>query len=136
MLLAGCTAPGGAGSHAGELYVVNTQRTLFYSYGPAQSTGPDFALYHGQRLTMLSYEYGFSHVSVAGTGQAGYVPTEDIIPESASARPSPTALPATSHGHHRRGAEYRPPTPAEQSQVPLPEFPESKPAPGAPPFRY
>jgi len=114
--------------------MVNSQRTLFYSFGPAQASGPDYALYHGQRLKMLSYGYGYSHVSVEGTDQTGYVPTEDVAPAPPEALPaaSPTVLP----GHHRHHADSRAPTAAEQSQIPLPDFPESKPPPNAPPFRY
>jgi hypothetical protein len=112
---------------------VNAQRTLFYTWGPAQATGPDFALYHGQRLTMLSYDYGYSHVAVVGTNQSGYVPTEDLVPAPAA---SPSPSPSHSHHRHSASGDFRPPTAADQSQIPLPEFPESKPPPGAPPFRY
>jgi hypothetical protein len=142
MLMGGCLAPAGPGSHAGEPYLVNTQRTLFYSFGPAQTTGPDFALYKGQRLTMLSRSYGYSHVALEGGGQSGYVATEDLVPGPPAPHPSPTATPgASSRSGHRRhaggGSPGRTPSAAEQSQVPLlPEFPESKPPPGAPPFRY
>jgi hypothetical protein len=132
MLLAGCTATGGPGAHAGDPYIVNSQRTLFYSYGPAQASGPDFALDQGQRLTMLSYEYGFSRVAVQGTGQSGYVATEDLAP----APPPPKPAPTPSHTHHRQSDNSRPPTAEEQIQIPFPEFPESKPPPGSPPFRY
>ena len=137
MLMAGCSAPAGAGSHAGEAYLVNSQRTLFYAYGPAQGAGPDFALYKGQRLTMLSYGYGYSHVAVKGTGQTGYVPSEDVAPAPPLPHPSPSASPGGSRARHRAdGTASRPPTGAEQSQIPLPEFPESKPPPNTPPFRY
>lgn len=136
MLLAGCSSPVGPGSHAGEPFMVNTQHSLFYSYGPAQASGPDFSLDHGQRVTMLSYEFGYSHVAVQATGQSGYVPTDDLVPAPPLPKASPSASVA-SGGHHRRGNEdSRPPTPEEESQIPLPEFPESKPPPGAPPFRY
>ena len=89
IFLAGCASVG-PGVHAGDPYMVNTQRTLFYSYGPAQASGPDFALDHGARVTMLSYDYGYSHVAVVGTGQSGYVATEDLIP----ALPLPKSSPA------------------------------------------
>jgi len=133
-LQAGCSSPSGPGSHAGEPYIVNSQRTLFYSFGPAQANGPDFALYHGQQLKMLSYGYGYSHVSIQGTGQTGFVPTEDVAPAPPQARPA--ASPPSPLGHHRHTADSRPPTPSEQSQIPLPDFPESKPPPNAPTFRY
>ena len=115
---------------------MNTQRTPFYTFGPAQTTGADFALYHGQRLTMLSYEYGFSHVAIEGTGETGYVPTEDIAPAPPLPRPSPSAFPSPSAALRQRGVDGRRPTAAEQSRVPLPEFPETEPAPGSPTFRY
>jgi hypothetical protein len=113
---------------------VNSQRTLFYSFGPAQATGPDFALYHGQLLKMLSYGYGYSHVAIQGTSQTGFVPTEDVAP--APPQPRPAASASTPSGHRHHTADSRPPTAAEQSAIPLPEFPESKPPPGAPTFRY
>ena len=138
ILLGGCLAPAGPGVHAGEPYIVNTRRTLFYSYGPAQVSGPDFALNRGQRVTMLSYDYGFSHIAVEGSGKSGYVATGDLAPAPPavhSAYASPSASPGLAH--HRRGGESsRPPTGAEQSQVPLPEFPEAMPPPGSPAFRY
>jgi hypothetical protein len=137
MLLAGCLSAAGPGSHAGEPYIVNSQRTLFYSYGPAQASGPDFALSHGDRLTMLSREYGYSHVAVAATGQSGYVATEDVVAAPPLPTPSPSPGLAGGHSRHRhRGYDSLPPTAGEQSQIPLPEFPESKPPPNAPPFRY
>jgi hypothetical protein len=136
MLLAGCASPGGAGAHAGQTYMVSAPRTLFYSFGPAQATGPDFALPHGQLLTMLSYEYGYSHVAIQGAGESGYVPTEDVSPAAASAaRPAPAASPAARRRHslpnatNATNANIQPP-------VPLPEFPETEPPPGTPPFRY
>ena len=133
MLLAGCSSASGPGVHAGESYVVKTPHTLFYSYGPVQATGPDFALDRGQRVTMLSYDFGYSHVVIEGAGKTGYVATGDLKPAPALAKPSP------SPAHRRRGGyagESRPPTAAEQSRIPLPEFPEAEPPPGSPAFRY
>jgi hypothetical protein len=132
-LLAGCAGPSGPGVHAGDQYVVNSPHTLFYSFGPSQSTGPDFALDRGQRLTMLSYSFGYCHIAVQGSGQTGYVATDDII----LAPPIPKPSPAPSSSRHRRtGADSRPPTPEEEGRIPLPDFPESKPPPDAPSFRY
>ena len=114
--------------------MVNSQRTLFYSFGPAQATGPDFALYHGQQVTMLSYDYGYSHIAIPATGQTGYVATEDLTPAPPGPKPGPaqTASGATHH-RHRKGDVA---DPGGQGQIPLPEFPESEPPPGSPPFRY
>jgi hypothetical protein len=117
--------------------MVTPRSTLFYSYGPAQASGPDFALGHGQRVTMLSYDYGYSHVAVEGTGQTGYVSTDDLVPAPPLAKPSPSPFPAAYRGRNRHGGEdSRAPTAEEQSRIPLPEFPESMPPPSAPPFRY
>jgi len=135
ILLGGCSAPAGPGFHAGEAYLVNSQRTQFYSIGPAQVSGPDFALYHGQRLTMIDYAYGYSHVTVEATGQIGYVPTEDLAPAPPAPHPSPSPSSGAT-AHRRNGNDGRAPTAAEQSKIPLPEFPESEPPPGSPPFRY
>ena len=137
MMLAGCAAQSGAGVHAGEAYIVNTPQALFYSYGPAQASGPDFTIGHGTQLTMLSYEYGYSHVAVAATGQSGYVATNDLAPAppGSTASATPPLLASQSHRRHESG-DSRPPTAEEESQIPLPEFPESKPPADAPPFRY
>jgi hypothetical protein len=129
MFLAGCTAAG-PGAHNGDSYIVNSQRTLFYSYGPAQASGPDFALAQGQRVTMLSYAYGFSHVTVQATGQSGYVATEDLAPAPPPPKPGP------SPAHRHRSADSGPPEDEGPIHIPLPEYPESKPPPGAPAFRY
>jgi hypothetical protein len=137
MLLDGCSTATGPGTHAGDAYMVKSQRTAFYSFGPAQPSGPDFALNHGARVTMLSYDYGYSHVAVEGTRQSGYVATDDLTPAPPLPAPSPSALLALSRARHRHGGdESQLPTPEEESQIPLPEFPESKPPPGAPAFRY
>src|SRR5207302_10998678 len=71
LLLAAC-GTSAKNPHAGERYAVNTSRTQFYKYGPAQATGPDFALYKGQQVTMLRRAFGYSQVTT-DDGQAGYV---------------------------------------------------------------
>jgi hypothetical protein len=136
ILMAGCAASAGPGSHAGEPYIVTSPQSLFYLYGPAQSSGPDFALSKGQAVTMLSRDYGYSHVALQPTGQTGYVATEELAPAPPPVpQPSPSASPAGGrHRHHAAGGPM--PIPAEGSQIPLPEFPESKPPADAPPFRY
>ena len=124
----GCAS--GDGTHAGEKYVVNTQRTLFYKLGPAQSTGPDFALYKGQQLTMQHRQFGFSQV-MTEDGQSGYVATEDLA--AAPPEPKPErALQGPREERQRR--RERAATREEQSQVPAPELPQSAPAGGG--FRY
>jgi hypothetical protein len=116
--------------------MVKTPKTLFYNYGPAQASGPDFALTQGERVTMLSYDYGYSHIAVADTGQSGYVATEDLAPAPPEATPSPTPPLVASRSRRHHGADSRPPTAEEESEIPLPEFPETKPPSTAPRFRY
>jgi len=124
--------PAGPGAHAGEAYLVKARRTPFYRFGPAQAGGPDFALSQGQRVTMLSYLFGYSHVAIEGAGQSGYVATEDLAPAPPRAASTPTV------SHSRRSPSHAALTPpsAGQSQIPFPAFPESAPPPGAPTFRY
>lgn len=123
---AGCTSTGG-NQHAGEPYIVNAQRTSFYEFGPSQNNGPDFALYNGAHVTMERYAFGFSRVKVDENGRLGWVSTDDIAPAPPPPKPSPTPR------HRGHGRE---PTAEEQGPIPLPEFPEAKPPPDAPPFRY
>ncbi|MEA3188495.1 MAG: hypothetical protein QOD99_2325 [Chthoniobacter sp.] len=113
--LMGSCAHRSGGGHAGEKYVVNSQRTLFYRFGPAQSNGPDFALYKGQRLTMLSQQFGYSHITTED-GQLGYVSTEDIAPAPPEPTPSPTPARRKSEPANRATIE-------EQKLVPLPPLP-------------
>lgn len=119
--------------------MVNAQRTQFYRYGPAQGTGPDAVLYKGQKLTMLSYQFGYCHVAT-DDGQSGYVATEDVIAAPPEPKPLPAPAPAFSKKNtaqnRRSKSAGRRPTREEEARVPLPELPETKPPPGAPGFRY
>ena len=132
ILFAACSTSG-PGSHAGENYVVNSQRTSFFKYGPAQASGPDFALTKGQRLTMLSRQFGYSHVAM-DSGQSGYVATEDLAPAPPESNPSPSPTPAPNlnTSAERPERRERAPTREEEAQVPLPDLPQgrSSPAPG------
>ncbi|HEX4085638.1 MAG TPA: hypothetical protein VHY22_12050 [Chthoniobacteraceae bacterium] len=132
LLLAGCATPKGAAYRTGQPYVVSANHCDFYSFGPAQAGGPDFSLSRGQQLTMLSYEYGYSKVSIAGTGQTGWLPTERISPAPHPARPGPT--PAARRRRLFSAGPYTQPTGPQR--VPLPAYPETQPPPGSPPFRY
>jgi hypothetical protein len=130
LLAAGCAT--GPGTNAGKTYAVTTPKALFYRYGPAQASGPDFALSLGERVTMLSYEYGYSQVTIPENNMTGWVPTNDITPAAPLPKTSPAPLLASRSRHHYD--EEIPP--GEQPNAPLPEFPESRPPPGSPPFRY
>jgi len=147
LLLAACAAgPAGVGARAGDSYIVTSQHTLFYSYGPSQATGPDSALPRGQRLVMLSYGYGYSQIAIQGTGQTGYVSSDDISPAPPLPKPTPYSTPATAATPAAAAAtrSHRPtvmddavlPAPGQNQSIPLPEFPASKPPPGSPSFRY
>lgn len=126
--LTSCTS----GTHSGERYAVNSQRTLFYKYGPAQATGPDLALYKGQQITMQSRAFGYSRV-MTDDGQSGYVATEDLIPAPPPPEPSPTPALASARNNSNRtrsnssGQSHgRRPTHEEESQVPEPDLPKLK----------
>lgn len=119
-------------THAGERFMVNAQRTLFYKFGPVQPTGPDLALYQGQRVTMLRRQFGYSHVALE-TGQTGYVATEDMAPAPPDPAPAPTptlataVAPAAGRGSgpqpRRSEPRGRRPTAAEEAAVPPPDLP-------------
>jgi hypothetical protein len=113
--------------------MVSAAHTPYYSFGPAQSTGPDSSLPRGTRLTMLSYEYGYSHIAIVGTGQAGYVPTDDVAPAPPLPRP-PSLPPPVRHRRIMEEAPYPPPPKEDTNELPV--FQDTLPPPGAPPFRY
>ncbi len=133
-ILTGCAGTDtGVGAHAGDAYIVKSAHTLYYSYGPAQASGPDSSLPRGTRLLMLSREYGFSHIAIAGTGQTGYVSTDDLAPAPPLPKPAPLPTPVR---HHRIMEEEPLSTPDNPDKIPLPVFEDTLPPPNAPPFRY
>jgi hypothetical protein len=83
-LLAGC-ATGPSGLDGGR-YAVTAVKAPFYKYGPAQAFGADFALLHGQKVTMVERAFGFSRV-MTDDGISGFVATDEIVP-------SPDPVPA------------------------------------------
>ncbi len=85
-MLGGCStdlAP--AGSH----FVVSVQRAEFYKYGPAQSFGADFVLPQGQRVIMLSRQFGFSRV-MTEDGVSGWIASDEIRPAPPEVRSKQT----------------------------------------------
>jgi hypothetical protein len=72
----------------GARYVVSAPKAFFYKYGPAQTTGPDFALKQGTKVTMLQMSFGFSRV-MTDDGTSGFV-------ASAEVKPAPPEPPASS----------------------------------------
>ena len=79
--LAGCAAPGTAtkAEPVTENYTVIASQTPFYSFGPAQSMGPDFLLKKSAPVTVLRLERGYSWVREAN-GREGYVASDQIAP--------------------------------------------------------
>jgi len=69
------TAPEG-----GKAYVVATEKTAFYRYGPKQGSGPDGELPKDTVVNLIRNSFGFSKIQVPSTGQQGFVSSEDIVP--------------------------------------------------------
>jgi hypothetical protein len=135
IFLAACSTPSGSPSHSGDPYIVKPKGTLFYSFGPAQTTGPDFGLPGGTRLTVLSYEFGYSHVAIPATDKTGFVPTEDLAPAPPTPKPAASPTPASRMASRRHSAAVYLPSNVNDT-APLPELPDTKPPPGSPGFRY
>jgi hypothetical protein len=74
----------------GQVYVVATEKTSFYRYGPQQGNGPDSELPKDTLVKLIRNSFGYSKVQVAATGQQGFVASEDIM------RASPTLIAALS----------------------------------------
>src|SRR5262249_37243695 len=97
----------------------------------AQAFGPDFALKHGDRVTMVRREFGFSQVRMED-GTTGYMPTQDLKPAPA---PPPVARSRGSAARHvaSRSSNVKP-TPGDplfdvtDIPLPLPSEPEKKPS--------
>ena len=63
----------------GEVYVVATEKTSFYRYGPQQGNGPDSELPKDTLVKLIRNSFGYSKVQVASSGQQGFVASEDIM---------------------------------------------------------
>src|SRR5215212_9470134 len=87
MGLLACTAAN-RGVTGGE-YAVIAPRTAFYRFGPMQNTGPDAMLELGQRVTLVSREYGYSRFRTA-EGVTGYAATNDFQFVAPTPKPVPT----------------------------------------------
>ncbi len=70
----------------GKPYVVATEKTAFYRYGPQQGNGPDMELPKDTVVNLIRSSFGYSKVRLASTGEQGFVAMEDIM------RASPTLL--------------------------------------------
>ena len=70
----------------GAPYVVATEKTAFYRYGPQQGNGADMELPKETLVNLIRSSFGYSKVQLTSTGERGFVATEDIT------RASPTLL--------------------------------------------
>lgn len=113
------TAPGD-----GKAYVVATEKTAFYRYGPQQGNGPDGELPKDTVVHLIRSSFGFSKVQVPSTGQQGFVASEDIMRAtpvllaSLSTPPPVTALAATQPPPASENFDVRS---TDSSEVPPPE---------------
>ncbi len=129
LLASGC-ATGGNAAHNGIDYIVTALHTPFYKIGPAQPNGPDLLLAKGDRLTMVSNEFGYSKVTTANK-ETGYVSTEDLAVAPPEPEPSPTPK------FRQTGKSHEPPaTREEQLLLPSPALPQANPQTPLPGFRY
>jgi hypothetical protein len=127
-------------------YIVAASTSSFYKYGPAQAFGADLTLSQGQRLTMLSRQFGFSRVMLEN-GTSGFVSNDDIKPAPPTPVPKPTPAPSKGflgRGKVPQGSNFKPnPQPLfDVGDIPPPPLPSnpSTPSPekprATPAFRF
>ncbi len=93
-LISGCESTGALARvtkqittpEAGPSFVVATEKTAFYRYGPQQGNGADMELPKETLVNLIRSSFGYSKVQLTSTGERGFVATEDIM------RASPTLL--------------------------------------------
>ena len=94
-------------TEGGKLYAVGVEKTPFYKYGPQQGNGPDEELPRDTLVRLIRHSFGYSKVVVQGSGQQGFVASEDLTVASASLIAAASATP--------------PPQVVAASSVPAPE---------------
>jgi hypothetical protein len=128
---------------AGTRCVISVPKSSFYKYGPAQTSGPDFTLTQGTKVTLLQSSFGFSRV-MTDDGIGGYVASNGLAPTSpepppGAGKPSGGGSRSVlfSSGPKRSNVRPTPGSPlfdTNDPPLPLPEnSPPPKPAPG---FRF
>ncbi len=144
--ISACTANKGPAPVINSTYVVVSENTPFYKYGPAQTFGPDMTLAMGRTVTLMTHEFGYSRVMLQD-GVSGYVPNDDIKPLPPTPPPKPTPNPGGGGGFWSKRKSPPPGTFSGGSDplfdvrdVPPPPMPAAEknaPAtPPPPPFRY
>lgn len=111
-LLAGCAGQTFAPEEAPE-YVVISQSTPLYRFGPAQGGAPEAYVPKEDRVRMLRREFGYSFVQMSD-GMTGYVANMDLAPA-----PAPPAPPVTPDSGSP--LNYSPPAPPMDLDPPLPK---------------
>jgi hypothetical protein len=128
---------------AGGRFVVSAPKLFFYKFGPAQNSGPDFALAQGTKVTMLQRTIGFSRV-MTDDGIGGYVASNGLAPappepRSASVKPSGDGSRSSLFSSSPKRSNVRP-TPGsplfDMSDIPFPLQENSPPPKPSPRFRF
>lgn len=107
----------------GKAYVVATEKTAFYRYGPQQGNGPDNELPKDTVVNLIRNSFGYSKVQIASSGEQGFVASEDIMPAPAKLlaalnTPKPDPVAATAGSSSEEHLDVRSTDP---SFVPPPE---------------
>jgi hypothetical protein len=66
----------------GKFFVVSAESAAFFSHGPQAGREPDKKLLKETVVKLIRPSFGYSKVEVVGTGELGYVASEDIQPAS------------------------------------------------------
>jgi hypothetical protein len=109
----------------GGTYVVTAPRTAFYRFGPMQNGGPDAMLELGEKVTLVSREYGYSRFKTA-QGVTGYAATNDFQLATTATNKMPGRLvnpTPVSRTASRRRAPAAPERKLDLGDVPVPDLP-------------
>lgn len=114
----------------GKAYVVATEKTAFYRYGPQQGNGPDMTLPRNTIVKLIRPSFGYSKVQLVEENKQGYVATDDIrvapasLVEAATATPPPIAAASTTPAGEQFDLNSTDPRlSAPPEQLPAPDLP-------------
>ena len=80
-------------AEGGKMYAVGVEKAPFYKYGPQQGNGPDEELPRDTLVRLVRNSFGYSKVVIEGSGQQGYVASENLTIASAALIAAATATP-------------------------------------------
>jgi len=115
--------------------MVTSATAPFYIYGPAQTTGPDFALKKGDLVEVVRGETGYTYGRAEKRGVLGYVANSDLGPYlRPRARATASSSRRHSSGNWRQEVQsYRPavepPLPGGEDPLGLPQLLAPSPSP-------